>query len=225
MAGKITLDFYQIYYKEEHLAHLYDFATPYYNNKVTLNFENDVIAKLVPSLMGDLIGVCSWSLRRKRGDAILRLGKKTFLKEEILNNDFDVAILTPRSPNHKTLMNSSLWHGKAWDNAFTDFKGFLKTIGIKVPNELRHAIYENHFIAKKEIYHEYVSDCLLPSIDYISNNPLYSVDSNYKTKKSRSEVDAYKAATGRDDWPIAPFILERLFSIWTDNRNYKFVNI
>jgi hypothetical protein len=42
-----TLDFYQIYYKEEQRDYLYDFAIPYFNRKVTPYFENSLIKTLV----------------------------------------------------------------------------------------------------------------------------------------------------------------------------------
>ncbi len=214
MADK--LKFYQIYFKEDQLSELYPFSTPYFNNTLTNYFENSVIADLVPKTDADLISVCSWRLKQKRGNGI-RLNKQ--LTSEALNDDYDIAILTPRSPSHKPLYMASLWHGKAWIEAIKDLKRF-----IRIPQEVKNSIYENHFIARGDIYKDYVLTCLLPCMEYMSSRHVYFAPSGYAKKKSPKEVDDYRKKTGYIDWPIAPFVLERLFSIWIDSKNFKIVN-
>lgn len=214
-----SLDFIQIYFKDEHQKEIYDFATPFFNNKLTDYFENSVISDLVPKLEADLISVCSWRLKKKRGD-MFRLEDKTLTKEKILNSDFDVAILTPRSPSHDALGMAVHWHGKAWVDALNDLKSFTK-----VPNKLNYVIYENHFVARREIYHDYVYSMLRPCIDYMSTRPVYFVDAGYAKRKTAQEAEEYKKLTGRTDWPIAPFVLERLFSIWINDKGFKVINL
>lgn len=227
---KSQLDFIQIYYEESQLSELYPFARAHFNEHLTNYFENSVIADLVPRSNADLISVCSWRLAKKRGD-MWKLVDKTLSEEKILSSDFDIAILTPRSPRHQPLAMASQWHGKAWDNAFEVFqREFLSGIGIRIKGELKHAIYENHFIAKKNIYHEYVNNCLLPAIRYLDdyadrvNNP-FLTDAGYARRKSESERKRYTEKTGRLDWPTSPFLLERLFSIWIDGKGYKVINL
>jgi hypothetical protein len=212
-----TLDFIQIHYKDEQKEEMYDFATPYFNKVLTPYFENSVIAELVPHCKSDYVGVCSWRLKKKRGD-MFRLLDKTLTKEKILNADFDVAILTPRSPSHNVMGMASHWHGKAWDDAIKDLRTF-----IKIPNVVKHAVYENHFIARRDIYQAYVTDMLNPVIDFMSTRDAYFVDSGYRTRKSQADVEAYTKLTGRKDYPIAPFVLERLFSIWINDKNFKVI--
>lgn len=214
-----TLDFIQVYFKDEQKEQIYDFATPYFNDVLTPYFENSVISDLVPNSNADLISVCSWRLKKKRGD-MFRLEDKELTNEKILNSDFDVAILTPRSPNHDVLGMAPRWHGDAWTHAFNDLRSFMR-----VPHKLNHAIYENHFVARREIYHEYVHRVLRPCIDYMRTNSLYHVDSNYAKRKTAEEVKEYQKKTGRKDWPIAPFILERLFSIYINDKNFKVINL
>ena len=214
-----TVDFIQIYFKDEQKEEIYDFATPYLNTVLTPYFENTVISELVPKCDADLISVCSWRLKKKRGD-MFRLLDKTLTKEKILNADFDVAILTPRSPTHNVMGMASHWHGRAWDDAISDLRTF-----IKIPNVVKHAVYENHFIAHRDIYKEYVSGVLNPVIDYMSARPVYFVDSGYHTRKSAEDVEAYRKLTGRTDYPIAPFVLERLFSIWISDKNFKVISL
>ena len=223
------IDFIQILYKEEHREKLYPFARPYFSCGLTPYFENAIIAGIVPTLQADYISVCSWRLRQKRGDAVHYLGgmgKDVLSLEKIeAAMPFDVAILTPHSDNHKPLAMAPNWHGKAWVDAFEAFKPFLRRFG-RVPEELKYAIYENHFIARKEIYHSYVHDYLIPAITFIGDNPVFFADSNYlPKKKDQSEIERVRKLLKANDWPIAPFILERLFSFYINDRNLKVIKL
>lgn len=233
MAGK--LDFYQIIYDESQRAHCYPFAKVYFNETLTDYFENDVIARLVPESDGDLIAVCSWRLAQKRGDSSTPFVLKNDLalsEEKILAQDFDVAILTPRRPSHLPLYMASQWHGKAWDDAFKVFTdGFLRPMGITVPDinegaDLKRAIYENHFIAKKEVYRSYVTLCLIPALNFCRAHSVFEADSGYILKKrDANEIRNYQQKSGRRDWPIGVFVIERLFSIWIDRMNLNVINL
>lgn len=221
----MKLDFIQIIYDEEHKKECYPFATIYKNETLTPYFENSVICELIGDgkINSELISICSYRLARKRGD-MFRLIDKTLTYEKLTSIDYDVAVLTPRSPTHKALFMASQWHNPAWDQAFPVFKRFLRNeLNIKVPNELSNAIYENHFIAKRDIYHNYVNNCLKPSIDFMDRNEIFSIDAGYTKRKTAIEVKRYMELTGRNDWPIAPFILERLFSIYCEGKGFKII--
>jgi hypothetical protein len=147
-------------------------------------------------------------------------------KQSILLKEFDVAILTPRINGHKPLFMSAHWHGKPWINSFAVLSIFLtKKLKINVPDELTFAIYENHFIAKRNIYHEYVESCLTPVMEYMEENKIFSAASGYCRHKEIigdfASVSHYQKTTGLTDWPIGVFLLERLFSIWINDRKYS----
>jgi hypothetical protein len=233
MARK-TLVFFQIYYKEEQKEFLYPFSVPYKNETLSPYFENAIIAKVIPYTVDvDYIGVASWRLRQKRNDGstqiiLKRQGTFELTHDSITLSDFDVAILTPRSPTHKPLAMAVNWHGKAWVDAFAVLKRFLHDNKLcKVPNKLTNTIYENHFITKREIYCDYVSQCLKPVLEFISKEEIFNVDSGYLAKK-RNDPEAiadYQRVSGRTDWSIAPFILERLFSIWIEYKRFNVINL
>jgi hypothetical protein len=224
----MTLDFFQILYHESQREQLYPFAKPVFSIGLTPYFENQFIAALVPQSEADYISVCSWRLRKKRNDSVYALGglgKEELSYEKIQNSQFDVAILTPHSPSHQPLAMAPNWHGKAWVDAFNDFKPFLGRFG-KVPDELKYSIYENHFIARKEIYHEYVDTFLLPAVEYIGFNPVYFVDSLYLPKKrDAEEIKRVQALLGKKDWPILPFLLERGFSFFINSKGYNVISL
>jgi hypothetical protein len=234
MAAKMSsLSLIQIYFDDKQLSELYGFARPFKNETLTHYFENKPIADLVPTLDTDFIGVCSWRLREKRqsGNCPMILGiygNDDLSEEKILNADADIINLRPFSPGHQMLANSAIWHGGpnhnyAWENAIKELQEI-----IDIPKEVSNPIYENAFVARKEIYHEYVSNCLHPVLQFMSMRDTFLSDSGYAAKKERQEpgsVKRYREMTGRNDWPIAPFVLERLFSIWIENRNYKIINL
>lgn len=230
-----TLDFFQVYFKEEQKERLYDFAIPYFNETLTDSFENSIIADLVPKSEADYIAVCSWRLRQKRSESSTPMvlnGELGLSKEKILSHDFDVAILTPRHPDYRPLDKAANWHGKAWADAFTVFvSGFLNPLGVRVPDvskeeDLTYAIHENHFIARREIYQDYVQNVLTMAIRFCEQSSIFKQDSGYIYKKrDRQEIKDYQEKSGRTDWPIQPFILERLFSIWINDKGFKVINL
>lgn len=222
-----TIDFIQILYAEEQRKELYPFAKPYYSVGLTPYFENGIIAGIVPVLRSDFIGVASWRLAKKRNDGyapVILKNDLTLTEEKILNADADVCILTPNRINHQPLAMAANWHGQAWVDAFHVFKGFLHSVGIEVPNELTHTIYENHFIARREIYHDYVKNILIPACSFVVDNPVFMVPSGYVYKKrDAKEIQRVQKLLNMKDWPILPFILERLFSIYIQDKGFKVV--
>lgn len=231
-----TLDFFQIYYKEDQLKKLYSFAKPIYNQAPTPYFENSVIASLVPMSTSDLISVASWSLKQKRSTfpSNMVLKETSFFEltqERILSTEFDVAILTPRIVEHNMLFMAQHWHGQAWVDSFSLIAKFLsEKLGIEVASELTYSIYGNHFIARNELYRDYVRSCLIPSIQFMEDNAeVFNQDAGYRARKNKpasvEAIEDYEKVSRRRDWPIGVFLLERLFSIWINGKGFHVVNL
>lgn len=211
---------------------MYDHAIPYLNGELTPFFENSIIEKLVPTSTADFIAVCSWRLREKRqqGWTPILLENKELTVERINEHEFDIAILCPFDPLHKTMECSSAWHGNVWDDALAELSKF-----ISIPDELEgNAIYQNHFIARREIYQAYVSECLTPVIQYMRDKEVFYRPSGYIHKKRNQEeinrtLEKLSADNNNErtyvDWPIMCFVLERLFRIWINNKQYKIINL
>jgi hypothetical protein len=214
----MTLNFTQIYYKDDQLDKLYPFARPHKNETLTDYFENEIIARLVPTFDEDLISICSWRLHEKR-QTRLRLLDKTLTPDKILGTEFDIAILTPYSATHEPLRMALNWHGQPWAEAIKELKHF-----IRFRDEVTYAIYENHFIARREIYQDYVSNCLIPCMEFMKDRPVFHQDGGYTKRKSAEETALVIEKLGHP-WTIAPFVLERLFSIWIDRKGFKVISL
>lgn len=212
------LSFYQIYYKDSQLPSLFPFAIPYKNDRLTPYFENDVILKVVPECKSDLIAVCSHALAWKRSDN-LRTANRQLTIDNILNADFDIARLIQRSPNHKMLHMAAQWH-KNWAPCIAVLKKKFA-----IPREVDFPIYENHFIARREIYHEYI-DFLKSVIEVIEENKeVFMLPSGYIKYKKKEIQQHVKSELGLDDYPMIPFILERMFSIFIHNKPFKKIDL
>lgn len=111
-----------------------------------------------------------------------------------------------------------------WHKGFRETMGLLlESIGQKMPGEVKTPIYQNSFMAKLEIYQDYVKNWLSPSMDNTLNDrklyELMTMDSKYSNlaKNDAASPEYLQEKIGMPYYPMAPFILERLFSIYCNN--------
>jgi hypothetical protein len=90
--------------------------------------------------------------------------------------------------------------------------------------EVKDAIYQNHFMARKEIYQAYVDRWLIPAMEQIENDPVIHEmamrDSNY-SQLSQQSAQHLKDKIGIGYYPMIPFLLERLFSVFCQHERIK----
>lgn len=219
------VEFYQIYFREYQKETMYPFAIPYFNNDLTIYFENSVISKLIKGTIADKIAVCSWKLSHpkhtKLGWNVGWPRKIEQITEEVLNSDYDVLPFTRNTKYHEMLGAASLWH-PGFRPALTKI---VEGIGKKMPLEVKKPIYQNAFSAKLEIYQDYVTDYLNPAMEIIKNDPeiykLATADSNYTqlARQDAASAEYLQEKIGFPYYPMTPFLLERLFSIYVHNKN------
>lgn len=200
---------------------MWHFSIPYFNNDLTIFFENACISELVSrETKADHIAVCSWKLKDKLKWNIGSPRKPDDITEEVLNRDYDVLPFTRNSHHHKMIEAASTWH----PNFRETMTKIVEGIGKKMPGEVKIPIYQNAFSAKREIYQDYVSDYLNPAMELVKNDPeiykMSTVDSHY-TKLIRNDgasAEYLQDKIGFSYYPLIPFILERLFSVYVQNK-------
>lgn len=201
----------QIYYHESQLKELYPFAKPYFNEKLTVYFENAVIADLVMKTKASKIGVCSWKLRQKQRG--FYIGRARPITQEVIDGDYEILSFTKNTKYHTMLASAQQSH-KFFQPTFDKI---LVAIGKTRPHEVRDPIYQNHFIAKREIYQDYVKNWLIPAMEVMENDAeireLCFKDSNYSNLSGESAANLEKQI-GINYFPMHPFLLERLFSVY-----------
>jgi hypothetical protein len=213
-----AFEFFQIYYAEKQKEKIFPFAIPYYNEGLTIFFENSVIKDLVLGTTAERIGVCSWKLAEKLRS---RVGLRVPLTEEILNSDYSILSLTKNSKKHQMLANLYQWHPKSKETLAL----LWQKLGFKLPGEVKNPIYQNHWIGKTEIAKDYVENFLNPAMELtLRNEELNSLmlqPSGYGNLSRGADLKSVKEKLGLLDYPLAPFILERCFSCFAQIKNYR----
>lgn len=216
MAAELT----QIIYKEEQRAECYPFANVYFNKKLTIFFENQVIKEVVSRSKADKIGVCSWKLKQKQR---WNLGKPREITQELIESDYDVLSFTKNTHRHQMLAASEIAH----PGFMFTLRLVCDTLDIPVPSEVKCPVYQNAFMARRAVYQEYVYQYLIPVMDRINTVPLCYLhatkDSQYHelAKTDAAPREWLQEQIGMPHYPLTPFLLERLFSIFCHNNKIK----
>jgi hypothetical protein len=208
----MSFTIWQIYYDDKHLKEVYSFAIPYHNPGLTIFFENDLIKKLVPTSETEYTSVASWKLAQKSR----RIHPIT---PEALDSDYEVLSFTRNGRDHKMIAMATNWH--------PDFLPAItllwEKLGLKMPGEARNPIYQNHHSTKTAIYKRYVSEFLSPAIEIIETDEelheKMTKPSNYGRLSRDADLKSVKAKLGLNDYPLAPFVLERCYSLWLQLNN------
>lgn len=214
------IHFYQIYFREEQQAQFYPFAIPVHNRGLTIFFENEIIKALVPRVRAEhvqKIAVVSWKLKEKLR---MYIGRPREITQELLESEYDVLSFTKNTQYHDFYA-----FGEAHHKGFREsLAKMLKVAGVPMPSRVKTPIYQNHFSARTDIYRDYVKTHLIPCMEAIENDPevnkLAMMDSNYTklAKDSAVSPEYLKEKIGIPYYPLCPFLLERLFSIYCTNR-------
>ena len=211
-------ELYQVYYDEKQKEKLFPFSIPYFNSGLTIFFENKVLSDIVSASTAEKVGVASWKLRDKMR---IRVAPRGELTEEVLNSEYDVLSLTKNSRKHTMLAHLYHWH----KDSKQAMALLWSKLGYKLCGEVKKPIYQNHYVAKREIYQDYVTNFLNPAMELIKTdeelNNLMMKDSGYGKLSREADIRSVKAKLGISYYPLAPFILERCPSCYFDMKNIK----
>ena len=211
-------ELYQVYYDEKQKEKLFPFSIPYFNSGLTIFFENKVLSDIVSASTAEKVGVASWKLRDKMR---IRVAPRGELTEEVLNSEYDVLSLTKNSRKHTMLAHLYHWH----KDSKQAMALLWSKLGYKLCGEVKNPIYQNHYVAKREIYQDYVTNFLNPAMELIKTdeelNNLMMKDSGYGKLSREADIRSVKAKLGISYYPLAPFILERCPSCYFDMKNIK----
>lgn len=211
-------ELHQIFYDEKQRDKLYPFAIPFFNEGLTIYFENTVIAKIVTESKADKIGVCSWKLSEKFRN---RVGIRSPLTYEALNSEYEVMALTRNSSRHCMLAAANAWHA----DFIPTITLLWEKLGYKIPREAKNPIYQNAFLGKREVYLDYVNNFLIPAMELTERDSEMKEKmiqpSGYGRLNRHADLKRVKEKLGMDDYPLSTFILERSPSLFFQMKGYK----
>ncbi|MFN5833975.1 MAG: hypothetical protein ACK459_09605 [Akkermansiaceae bacterium] len=174
-------------------------------------FEYNVI--LNTSIVNEYAGFFSWKFRAKTG-----MNKRVLFNLLLDNHYWNYEVINLCEPLPKPYLEFSETNHKGFIDLFTSI---CADLGLKV-NEPKHTIYSNFFIAKKDVFIEY-QELLKKAIELLETKYKKEAwnDSGYKGLPK----ERLKEATGLDHYTFHTFILERLMSVWIDNKNIKTLDL
>lgn len=127
--------------------------------------------------------------------------------------------------DHHTLAKMDNWH----PGTRQTLNMILSAIGLETfegRREPQNAIYQNAFIARTDIYKNFLREAMIPAMKVMTDDPAIRVrcweDSGYyKLKSEPAYRKMIKEKTGWDYVPCHTFILERLFSCWINGKQLE----
>ena len=187
---------------------------PFHNEDCTKLFENSVMSNLIANGDADdceYYGVLSWNLRKKinRGP-----GPRFYSQYSGFQLKDRVNGLLESKPDIIGLVHyASHDNVKYWRSVHSQLEPlFLKVLREVSPflecQSLEHNFYSNHFIARSDIYKEYVEKFLNPAMQIMEGMPELWNDSGYPFSLPADLRKKWNIS----HYPYFPFICERLFA-------------
>lgn len=216
----VTCRVLQVYFDEQSKSNCLDNVELIYNDKCTPYFENKIIVDNIDKNTEDYFGVFSPHFKYK----ILPVAGMSRMSYEYIKTQLDSDVIS-FFKHHRT--KNMIKQAEEYHPRFTiGMELLLSAIGVDLNLNLdtRFIVYQNHFVAKKEVYNDYVENWLKPAIVAMEdkdNSELQNIlwqDSNYHKKKNMS--DRLKRDLGVNYYPYHTFILERLFSLYLNKNKH-----
>lgn len=220
---------FQIYFDESQAANLEPTYTPVFNVDCTVFFENEVIRGLIESKLHighDYFGVVSYKLKQKlayikdnwkNNKNIANQSTTEFTPElfekELYKHTPDVMSFQRHMP-HDPISVATKFHPR-----FMEFwQRIIMEIGYDWKPEIyQDPIYCNYFVARSEIYEEFVKDMLIPAMDFMKTMPALYENSHYPHPLPENLHSKFNV----QHWPYHPFICERMFTFFVHIRKLK----
>ncbi len=174
-------------------------------------FEYNVI--LNTPIVNDYTGFLSWKFRAKTG-----MNKRVLFNLLLDNHYWNYEVINLCEPLPKPYLEFTEENHKGFMELFTKL---CTDLGLKV-SEPKHTIYSNFFIAKKYIFIEY-QELLKKAIELLETK--YKTEAWQDSEYKGLPKERLKEATGLEHYTFHTFILERLLSVWIDNKGIKTLNL
>ena len=206
---------YQLYYKEEQIENCFeesqlvkcpnlDKKAIWIDRKYPLFENHEIIALSMGMYDNQYYGILSHAFKKK----VTFINSYKDLQLKVASKaDAEVITFHKKHDASKFMPNMERWH----PGSLKLINDTLELAGLPVA-PIKTTVYSNYFIAKGSIIKDYVNTWLIPFVQAVYEMPeRYYVPANYK--KAIKEKGC--------DYPLHPFIIERLFSVYLANNNYK----
>jgi len=214
------VELFQIYYDVQQKGRLLDGFTPHFNERATTELESRIICEIIPGAAtnSEWVGVFPWKIRSK----LKRISRPRIVNHidenyDIITpqpNQYPKRVKGPHFPRRQPSMEG-VW--PCIDMIVDKLK--LSTEPVLVAKLPR--IYYNAFVAKSDVYINFVDSILKPAIDLSHEDEELN---NLMMAPSEYPFDPpvrFTEHTGHKKYPWAPFVLERLINVFIELNNIK----
>lgn len=223
---------FQIYFDESQIGHLEPGYIPFYNPDCSIFFESEVQKTLIEAkehLGTDYFGVVSYKLKSKlayikdnwkNNKNIANQSTAEFtpelFEEELMKAKPDIMSFQRHMP-HDPISVATKFHPR--------FMEFWQRVILEIgydwkPEVYQDPVYCNYFVAKPEIYEEFVKEMLIPAMDFMLTMPALFENSRYPHPLPKNLQEKFNVP----HWTYHPFICERLISFFIHIRKLKCVH-
>jgi len=229
-----TCKVFQIYYDRNQKSNIQPGYIPYKNTKTSINFESGIIVDLLNSKKiissTDWVGVFSWKMNQKiQGKPIsytnIQYHVNKYQDSDIISVKPDRYWYAPIRTPHKA--NQTNVDGLAFNQLIQalirmhDMNIFEDEIDIDLLLKPQYHIYCNYFIARLDVYVDFVKTYLEPVINFLSNDGIFKGVSESRSGYPYEPPEHFTKKTGFDYYPLRPFMLERLINVYRINKGLK----
>ena len=221
------LKVFQIYHDQKSKLELFDEYIPYFNENLTVFFESEVMKRLVQEkqhLDCEWFGVVGNKLKHK-------IAASAKWRDRIRNNTKNP--FTPKTfesyvrQKNKDVVSFTTHHRQSIFRVAEQYHPGITKIAELILKKLNYRVnilgaqsrivYFNYFVARPQIYEQYVNELLAPAMEIMISSPdivhLVCQDSRYRGSMTQAQL---REKLGFDHYPFHPFITERLFTIFLE---------
>lgn len=227
----LTFDIYQVYYDKKQEENLIPGLKPYLNTNTSLGFESGVMCDIHDKngFKNDWCGLFSWKLNNKLSGNNITYTYIIHMIEE--HKQHDIITISPKKYWNDVLREKHCAsrddvHGSAF-LALLVLLDVMKCDGIiqdDIPYTLDddiNRIYCNYFIARKDVYHDYIENFLKPALDILMNHEKMKKIGLLHSGYTEPVPESFMKKTGCNYYPFLPFILERMINVYIQIKNCK----
>jgi len=187
---------------------------PYWNDLKgkAWRFENEAMIDIALQRLNDVkdsefVGVLSWKFTQKTG-----INKESLEK---LSNSLDVDVIN--CSRWKSKLHFMEWSNEGHSGIIEMIKKCCNHVGLIYNNEPKNIIFANQFICRKWIYLDYIKSVIIPCLELLEGK-MWDEVNKPAGYTAGIELKKLKELTGLDFYNYVPFILERLFMQYCENK-------
>jgi hypothetical protein len=182
-------------------------------------FENNAMIDISENYLKEVdsneyVGVLSWKFTQKTG-----LSKKAV---EVICDSVDVDVIN--LSRWKSKLHFMNWSNDGHKGIIDMIKKCCNHVGLNYNNDPKNIIFANQFVCRNYIYQDYINSVIIPCLDLLEGE-MWSEVNKPSGYTAGIELQKLKEFTGLEFYNYIPFILERMFMQYCENKKLNVYDV